>query len=164
MIDAEGELAAIGRAMQDKDWSRPPLVMLEEVLRREVARARIYESVSTTAAPEDLIVEPILIGLIGAWEQMLETRSRTYATVAFHVKVFGPADASGKRALWMDERMTEHVASELTTGTPPPIPILTGRALSQLMNRLLEKLYQADGPIDPAKKAATATAPGKKNG
>ena len=75
-----------------------------------------------------------------------------------HIKIYGPADANGKRLVWLNKVLRELVASKFQRQTPPSLPSLTGMALSKMMGQVLEAAYAADGR-DARPERAAATQP-----
>ncbi len=138
--------------MPDQNWERPPVVMLEEILRKEVAEAHIYREVASDPVAADIVLEPTLVAMRGVYETGAEEGSRTFATTAIRLKVLGPWDPSGKREVWMDRVFRHTAASPPVRFNPPPINHLTGRALHQTMAKLLGALYRTDGPPKPPEK------------
>jgi hypothetical protein len=132
--------------MPDQNWARPPVVMVEEIFRREVADAQIYQDAAHDANSADIVVEPTLVALVGVYETGAEEGSRTYATTAIHLKVLGPRDASGTRKVWMDRVFRHTASSPPVRFNPMPVNHLTGRALRDTMAKLLDALYRTDGP------------------
>lgn len=132
-------------------WARPVRGMVEDILRDELEKSDIYLGLTDTPTNSDLIIEPALTTLQGAWEHRVHPYygARTYAVVALHMKVLGPADAAGKRPVWLNQEFRELVGSDFNMATPPPIHQLTGVALSRTMRKLLDAVYTADGRSPP---------------
>ena len=141
--------AVVAEFMREGYWQRSVRAMVEEILRTELQKSHIYAGLAATPADTNLIIEPSLVALYGAWEYRAggtaSYGSRSYAVTALKIKVYGPADASGKRRVWMDKEFREFVGSDFMLATPPNIPQLTGVALSRTMARVLEAVYAADG-------------------
>ena len=140
-------------------WDRSVRVMVEEILRDEIGKSGIYAGIINTAASNALIIEPTLMVLYGAWETRQggfdDYGSRTYALAAIRIKIYGPADANGKRLVWLNKELRQLVASKFQRSTPPSLPSLTGVALSQAMGQVLEAVYTADGRDARPERAAT---------
>lgn len=139
--------AMVAEFLSDEHWQRPVRGMVEEILREELENSGIYLGLTDTPTASDLIIEPALTSLHGAWERRAHPYydGRTYAVVALHVRILGPADAAGKRPVWLDKEFRELVGSDFTQATPPNIQQLTGVALSRTMQKLLDGVYTADG-------------------
>jgi len=139
--------AVAAEFLADGHWQRPVRTMVEEILRNELQDSDIYAGLTATPTSSDLIIEPALTTLHGAWERRAYPyyAGRTYAVVALHMKILGPADANGKRRVWMNKEFRELVGSEFSQTTPPNIQQLAGVALSRTMKKLLDAVYTADG-------------------
>ncbi len=122
----------------DQVWERPVGEMLSEVLHRQLQASGLFPSVVDTATPESLVVKPTMVSFVtGAAESMSGCRS--FAEVGLRLQVFGPADASGTRALLLEETYGNRQASEL--GLNPMSPYrLVGRALHISVAKLLAGL------------------------
>ena len=139
--------AIVSEFLGEGYWPRPVKTMVEEILRDELRNSRIYAGLTKTPTSSDLIIEPALTVLHGAWERRAYPNygGRTYAVVALHIKIYAPADAAGKRRVWLNKEFREFVGSEFIMSTPPNIQQLTGVALSRTMRKLLDAVYTADG-------------------
>jgi hypothetical protein len=97
----------------DEVWERPVTEMVGEVLQRQFQNSGLFPAVVEAAAPESLVIKPSLVSFL-AGEASSIAGSSSFAEVALKVQVFGPADASGKRAVLLEETYGNRQASEVS--------------------------------------------------
>lgn len=126
----------------DGDWERPPAVMVDEILRREIVDSGVFSSLSQTARPEDCLLRVKLKRFeVGAESHV--TGWKSFAAIVLSVEVLGPLAPNGERPRWMDRDFGG--AQKSSVGwVPPPATTLTGQSLRQAITQMLAALDQSN--------------------
>lgn len=95
----------------DEVWERPVTEMVGEVLQRQFQNSGLFPAVVDAPTPDALVIKPILVSFLEG-EAAAIAGTSAFAEVALKVQVFGPADASGKRAILHEETYGNRQASE----------------------------------------------------
>ena len=124
LTDRRGPLAAHSGMYplvytEDRYWDRPVGTMLDELLRREIEDSRIFASVVETRAEADWVLEPYLMDFHGAVEERIAGRAVRGRT-ALHLRVFGPQDTKGKRAVLREKRFEGPIDAHGMMFVPDP--------------------------------------------
>lgn len=122
----------------DDFWERPVVVMVDEILRRQLTGSRLFAAIADRAGPETVVVRPSLVRfVVGAQEGV--SGSMTFAEVGLRLEVLGPVGADGERPRWHDRvygnrQRTEHQVSPVSPYR------LIGRALQVTISEALSGL------------------------
>ncbi len=122
----------------DDFWERPVSDMIGDVLERQVASSGLFAAVAPQASANALVIKPQVVSfLVGAIDGVAGTSS--FAEVGLRLTVYGPADATGKRAVLHD---TIYASRQSTDRQLSPISPyrLVGRALQVSMTKALSGL------------------------
>jgi hypothetical protein len=122
----------------DEFWERPVVEMVGDVLLRQLEASELFPAVAVQAAPEALVVKPQLVAFLGGRTEAV-AGARTFAEVGVRLQVFGPADASGSRAVLHEQTYGSRQVSPQELN-PVSAYRLVGRALQQAMAKLLTGL------------------------
>lgn len=122
----------------DGAWQRPVPVMVDDVLRRELASSGIFAGLTDAAGPNTLLLEPSLVHFTtGALESA--EGGRSLGEVGLRLRVHGIAEPDGTRPILLDQVYGERQVSGLSMMPPSPY-LLVGRALRVTMQRALSGL------------------------
>jgi hypothetical protein len=139
----------------DGDWSRPPAVMVDEVVRRELESSGVFAGVQTRARPEDCLMRVKLRRFdVGAESHV--TGWKSFAAIVLGVEVLGPVAASGDRPLWLQRDYAGAQKSGISW-VPPAATGLMGLSVRQAVVSMLGDLdrsnvARANVPLDLERK------------
>jgi hypothetical protein len=126
----------------DGRWTRPPAVMVDDVLRREISSSGVFREAAAQATPETCILRAQLTQFdVGS--EMHVTGWRSFAAVALEVTVLGPADEAGERPTLFEESFHDAHRSEIDW-RPPTAASLMGASLRNVMLRVMSALDQSN--------------------
>ena len=126
--------------MADGFWSRPVPTMVDDVLRDEVTRSKVFREVLPTPRADTLLLKPYLVDAHGGVVE--ESSGRwTFAQIAIRVEVHGPADGNGNRRRIHDKTYTDRQVGARAMRPISPM-ILTGMALNRVVGAILADIDQ----------------------
>jgi len=146
----------------DQVWERPVPVMVGEVLQRQLQSSGLFTEVAATASPQALVLKPTLVSfLTGAAESM--AGSSSFAEVGLRLQVFGPADATGKRAVLFEDLYANRQMTEVALNPVSPYRLI-GRALHISVGKALAGLdgsnvSRSNVPIEVVEPVAVPAGP-----
>jgi len=126
----------------DGRWQRPPAVMVDEVLRAELASSQVFAAVQEVAAPEDCLMR-IKLGLFEVGVESHVTGFRSFAAINWSVEILGPESSAGERPRLLEQGFGGAQRSSVTW-VPPPAAVLMGMSLRQGVAQMLAALDQAN--------------------
>jgi len=148
VVDARGARAEDASGSTSVDyfpdgrWTRPPAVMVDDVLRREISSSGVFHESTAQASPDTCILRAQLTQFdVGS--EMHVAGWRSFAGVALKVSVLGPTDAAGERATLFEESFQDVHRSDIDWH-PPPAAALMGASLRQVMLRVMSALDQSN--------------------
>lgn len=122
----------------DGRWERPVRTMVQELLTDELRESGLFSGFPVRAEAGALVLKPTLVRFHSGHMEMVEG-ARAMADVALRVQVYGPADAAGRRTLWLDQVYADSQASAVSM-----VPIstfhLSGRAVRAVLAKVLAGL------------------------
>lgn len=144
----------------DARWHRPLAEMVDDVLRTEIEESEIFGEVIESPMAAQIIVTPTIVAFrTGAVEEL--AGGRAIAEVSIRFQVHGPADASGARAMILDQTVTDRKVTEAAFRTASRY-VLAGISLRACNLRMLQVLDsknigRAGMPLPELPAAPTAT-------
>lgn len=139
-VDASGPYTV--NFYPDGRWHRAPAVMVDEVLRAELATSLVFASVELNARPEDCMMRVRLTGFdVGAESHV--TGFRSFAAIRWALELHGPEGESGDRPLWLNRDFGGAQQSTISW-VPPPAAVLMGMSLRQAAAEMLAALDQSN--------------------
>ncbi|MEM7203983.1 MAG: hypothetical protein AAF628_27225 [Planctomycetota bacterium] len=158
VMDGRRAAEASGRISQhvlsDASWAQLPSVMLDAIVRDELATSGVFAELRPRLTPDTCLVEVAFDRFDAAVREQPSGR-QGLGGVALQVKVHG-VEVAGERPLLLERTYAEEIASEVALQPPNP-RILLGLALRRAMLRMLAELDQtsvgrtqaAAAPVDP---------------
>jgi hypothetical protein len=123
----------------DAKWDRPPVDMIDAVLRTELADSGVFTELVDRPGPEACVLRVELRRFDVGGESHV-TGVRSFAALGHAVQVYGPGEGNG-RALLLDEQLGDATASDIDW-RPAPGAVLMGACLRRVNGAMLGLLDQ----------------------
>ncbi len=122
----------------DDRWEAPVAVMVDAILREELAESGLFAAMRSLPKDADLILEPSLVAFRTAAVEEL-TAGRALAEVGLRLRVHGPAAEGGERPVLFDETLVERKLTDPAFRTTSR-HVLAGACLRAVMLRALQTI------------------------
>jgi len=118
----------------DARWDRAVAMMVDDLLRRELAGSGLFASIQTRAANADVVVQPTLQTFLTAQMEMM-SGGRAIAETGLRIRVWGPA-TDGRRQLVHDSVYRDRQMTGVERRTVAR-HLLAGRSMRATMMRVM---------------------------
>ncbi len=144
---------------EDRYWARPIAVMVDEVVRKEIADAGLFARIAPDEASADWVIEPTLLDFYGAVEERVAGR-RVLGKTRLHVKVWGKRGKDGRREVLREQTYNAPTETAGAMFVPDPHALAVAACRKAVVLMLLDleaggRLFDgipAEAAFDPTRR------------